>query len=224
MSVVHGGVTDRAAAEHRDVGGAAADIHHAHAEILFILGEHGVARGQLLQHDVIDRQAAALHALHDVLRGAVRAGNDVDLGLQAHAGHADRIADAFLRVDDVFLRQHVQDLLVGRDGDRLGGVDHPLHVALHHLFVLDGHDAVRIEAAYVAAGDAGVHRMDFAARHELRFFDRALDGLDGGFDVHHHALLQAARRVAADADDFDRAVCFDLSACPRNSLPSSGVR
>ena len=94
-------------------------------------------------------------------------------------------------VDDVFLRQHVQDLLIGRDGDRLGGIDHALDIALHHLLVLDGDDAVRIEAAHVAAGDAGIHRMNFTARHQFGFFHRALDGLHGGFDVHHHAFLQA---------------------------------
>jgi hypothetical protein len=54
----------------------------------------------------------------------------------------------------MYLRQHVQDLLVGGDGHRLGRIDHPLDVALHHLLVLDGDDAVRIEAAHVAAGDA----------------------------------------------------------------------
>ena len=47
-------MADRAAAEHRDVGGAAADVDHAHAEVLFILGEHRVARGQLLEDDVVD--------------------------------------------------------------------------------------------------------------------------------------------------------------------------
>ena len=42
-------------------------------------------------------RAAALHALDDVLRGAVGPGDDVHLGLEAHAGHADRLADALLR-------------------------------------------------------------------------------------------------------------------------------
>ena len=96
-----------AAAEYRDVGGAAADVDHAHAEILFIFGEHGVTRRQLLEHDVVHAQAAALHALHDVLRRTVGAGDDVHLGLEPHAGHADGVPDAFLCVDDVFLRQHV---------------------------------------------------------------------------------------------------------------------
>src|SRR5882724_10858214 len=207
----HRGVANRAAAEHRDVGGAAADVHHAHTEILFILGEHRIARGELFQDDVVDGEAAALHAFDDVLRRAVGAGDDVHLGFEAHARHADRIADAFLAVDDVFLRQHVQDLLIGGDGDRLGRIDHALDIALHHLFVLDGDDAVRIEAAHVTAGDAGVHRVNFAARHQFGFFHGALDGLHGGFDVDYHAFLQAARGMAADADDLERPVGLDFA-------------
>ena len=93
----HGGVADRAAAEHREVGGAAADVDQAHAEVLLVVGQHRIARGQLLEHDVLDLEAAALHALDDVLRRAVGAGDDVHLRLEAHARHADRIADAFLR-------------------------------------------------------------------------------------------------------------------------------
>ncbi len=51
------------------------------------------------------------------------------LRLEPHARHADRLADAFLVVDDEFLRQDVEDLLVGRDRDRLRRVDHALDVA-----------------------------------------------------------------------------------------------
>ena len=116
--------------EDREVGGAAADVDQAHAELLLVLGEHREARGELLEHDVVDLEAAALDALDDVLRGAVGAGDDVHLGLQAHARHADRIADALLAVDDEFLRQHVQDLLVGGDRHRLGRIDHVLDVAV----------------------------------------------------------------------------------------------
>ena len=87
---------------------------------------HGEARGELLEHDVVDFEAAALDALLDVLRRALGAGDDVHLGLEPHARHADRIADAFLAVDDEFLRQHVQDLLVRRDRHGLGRVDHVL--------------------------------------------------------------------------------------------------
>ena len=167
-------------------------------------------------------QAAALHALDDVLRGAVGTGDDVHLGLQAHAGHAERLADAFLRVDDEFLRQDVQDLLVGRDRHRLRRVDHAVDVAGCDFLVADRDDAVRVQAAHVAAGDAGVHRVDLAAGHQLGFFDRALDRLHGRVDVDDHALLQAARRMRADADDFDRAVGDDL-ADDRDDLRGADV-
>ena len=63
----------------------------------------------------------------------------------------------------------------------------------------------------MAARDARVHGVDLAARHELGLLHRALNGLHRGFDVHHHALLQSARRVAADADDLELAVGFHLA-------------
>src|SRR5262245_34045295 len=49
----HGGVADRAAGEHGDVGGAAADVHEADAEVLLVLGQHGERRGELLEDDVL---------------------------------------------------------------------------------------------------------------------------------------------------------------------------
>ena len=164
-------MADGALREHREVRGAAADVDDAHAELALVVGQAGEARGELLEHDVVDLEAAALDALLDVLRGAVGAGDDVHLGFEPHAGHADGIADAFLPVDDEFLRQHVQDLLVRRDRDGLGRVDHVLDVDVAHLAVADRDHAVRIEAAHVAAGDAGEHRADLAAGHELGFLD-----------------------------------------------------
>ena len=148
-------------------------------------------------------EPAALHALDDVLRRALGARDDVDLGLEPHARHADGLADAVLRVDDEFLRQDVQDLLVRRDRDGTRGVDHALDVARHHFLVADRDDAVRVEAAHVAAGDACEDRMDLAAGHQLGFLDRALDRLHGRVDVDDDAALQAARRMRAHAHDFD---------------------
>ncbi len=208
---IDGGVADRAAREDRHVGGAAADVDQADAEFLLVVGQHGVARRQLFEHDVLDLEAAALHALDDVLRGAFRAGHDVDLRFEPHARHADGLADAVLRVDDEFLRQDVQDLLVR--GNRHGArrVDHALDVALRDFLVADRDDAVRIQAAHVAAGDAGEHGMNLATGHQLGFLDRALDRLHRRVDVDDDAALQPARRVRAHAHHVDRAVHGELA-------------
>ncbi len=201
---------DRAVGEDRDVRGAAADVDQADAEVALVVEEHGVGGGERLQHEVAHLEPAAAHALHDVLRRRHGAGDDVHLDLEAHAAHAQRLAHAALAVDHELLLEDVQDLLLHRDVDRARRLDHAVDVVLLDLLVLDRHHAVRVEALDVAAGDARDHLADLGVRHELRLLERALDGVDGRFDVDHHALLQAARRVAAHADEVERVLGRDL--------------
>ena len=138
-------------------------------------------------------------------RRAQRADDEMRAHFETHAAHADRMADAFLRVvDDVFLRDRMQDPLVARDRHSLRRLQHAIHVGVGHLAVLDRHDARRVLALRVRARDRRVHAADLAAGHQLGFLDRALDRLHGGFDVDHHAALEPARFVAADADHLDR--------------------
>src|SRR5262245_16854073 len=66
-----GGVADRTAGEHRDVGGTAPDVDYAHTQFPLIICQAGETGSQLLQDDVLDRQTATLHTLDDVLGGTV---------------------------------------------------------------------------------------------------------------------------------------------------------
>ena len=124
----HRGVAHRAAVVDDEVGRAAADVDHRDAEIALLVGEHRVRRRERREHDLRDLEAAALAALDDVLHGGRRGGQHVHARLEAHARHALRLLDAVLVVDDVLLRQDVQDLTVHRQGDRPGGVEHQLDV------------------------------------------------------------------------------------------------
>src|SRR5699024_3200923 len=155
-------------------------------------------------HQPVHGQAAAVDALADVLHRRRRAGDQVHAGFQAHAAHADRVADAVLAVDAVFLRLVVEQLAVGRDRHRARRLQHLLEVAGSDFVVADGRGAVRILGFQMAARDRGVYRADVAAGHQLGFLDRTLDGMHGRFDVHHRAALQATRDVRADADHLDR--------------------
>ena len=145
-----------AAEEHGEIGSASADINDTGTKLFFIFGQHRVAGSKLFQDDVIDFQAATLHTLDDILRRAFRAGNHVYLGLETHARHADRLADTFLAVDQKLLRQNMQYFLIGRDGHSPCGVDHAIDIAGADFLVANRNDAVRIQAAHVAAGNAGV--------------------------------------------------------------------
>ena len=199
----HRGVLDGPVGEDGDVGGAAADVHQADAQFLLVGGEHRLGRGQLLQHDVGHVQAGPVAGFDDVLGAGHGAGDDVHLGLQADAAHAERLADAVLLVDDELLGQDMDDLPVHGDGDGLGGVDDAAHVLLGDLAVLDGDDALGVDPLDVAAGDPGVDRFDLAAGHQLRLFDGLADRGDRALDVDDHPLAQPARRAGADADDVD---------------------
>src|SRR5207248_3006279 len=92
-----------------------------------------------------------------------------------------------------------------RQADRARGLDGALDVRLAHLAVLagDGHDAAAVDAADVAAGDAGVDARDLDARHLLGLADGRPDRLHGRVDVDDDATAEAARGRAADADDVE---------------------
>ena len=108
----HRRVLDRAVVIDSDVGGAAADVDQHHAELALFVGKHGFGRGQRRQHHLGDVEAGAVAALDDILRRGRGAGHDMNLGFEAHAGHAERLANAVLVVDDVVLRQHVDHVAV----------------------------------------------------------------------------------------------------------------
>ena len=127
-------------------------------------------------------------------------GDDVDPHFQAHAGHAQRIGDAALVVDDEFLGQDVDDFPIERNGHGLGRVDDPLTMSRGPTSPpLTAMTPWLFEALDVAAGDAGVDRADFASGHELGLFQGLLDGLHGLLDVDHHALAQSGGGAGADA-------------------------
>ena len=201
----HGGVADRAATEHRDVGRTGADVDQADAEIALVGQQRRVARREVLQDQLVDLETAGFDALVDVLRRRDRAGDDMDLGFEADAVHADRIMDAFAAIDDEFLRDHMQDLLVGGDCDRARGVDHAVDIAIGDAAGTHRRNAGRIEAADVRTGDAHVNRLCAAVGHVLGVLDRALDRLRRQFDIDDVTAVHAARGRLAEADDLDAA-------------------
>ena len=112
--------------------------------------------------------------------------------LKANATHANRIADAFLRiVQYIVARDRMQDPLVGGNRDSPCGIQHAIQVGVGHLAVPNRDDALRVATLHVVAGDRSVDAAHFAASHQLGFFHRALDGLHGGVDIDHHASAQS---------------------------------
>ena len=51
---------------------------------------------------------------------------------------------------------------------------------------------------------------DLAIRHQLGLFQRTLDGLHGGINIDHHALLQPTRKMLPEADHLEPAFRLQL--------------
>ena len=121
--------------------------------------------------------------------------------LKPHPRHAEWLAHIFLPVDDEFLRQDMQNLLIHRYGNGAGRFDHTIHIGLRDFFVFNRHHASRIKTLDVATGDAGDHFAYLAIGHQLGFFKGTLNCIHRRLDVHHHTLLQTTGWMATHADN-----------------------
>ena len=177
-------MADRTAGEDGDIGGTRANVHQRHAQLLLVLRQHRQAGGQRVQHQLVHLQSAAAHAFDDVFSRALRAGHDVDLGLQPDTAHAYGFAH-ILAVNHEFLGFHQQ-----QDVDGLGRLDDSRYIGLRDFLVLHRHHATGIDAANMAAGDAGVNPGDLAVSHQLGFLERLLNALHGGVNIDHDTALE----------------------------------
>ena len=115
------------------------------------------------------------------------------------------LPDAVLVVDGEALGERVEDLAVGRQAHRPGGVHRARDVDGGDLAgaPLDRHDTLAVDPPDVPAADRHVDGVHLDPGHLLRLGDRALDGLDRRLDVRDHALSEPPRGVLADADHVD---------------------
>ena len=140
---------------------------------------------------------------YNILCGRHGPGDNVHFHFQAHAGHAQGVGNAALVVHNVLLRQNVDNFTVGRDGHGAGRVQGAFHIALRHLAAFHGNDPMAVDAHDVAAGNAHIDRMNFAAGHKLRVLHRLADGLNGLLNIDHYALAQPSGNTGADAHHVD---------------------
>ncbi len=133
----------------------------------------------------------------------------MNLDLQTTTAHADGFFH-LMAIDDELLRLDQQQALVVGNVDGLGGFHHALHIDGRHFLVTHDDHAGAVLATDVAAGDAGPDAADLAIGHQLRLFERLLDGLHGGIDVDHDAALEAMTGRHAEASQTQVATGHDL--------------
>src|SRR5690606_1772435 len=60
-----------------------------------------------------------------------------------------------------------------------------------------------VETGDVAAGNTGIDFANLAVGHEFGFFERALDRIDGRFNIDDHAFAHSLRFMLAEAQHFE---------------------
>src|SRR5690606_10424178 len=204
-------VANRTARVNRDISRAAANVDQHNTQLFLVRRQASQAGRQGLQNQVLYFQAATANALHNILCGTDGAGHNMHAHFQAQAAHPNGFTYIFLRIDNEFLGQHMQHLLVSRNIDRFGCFDNTGDIGGGNFFVLYSHHAAGIETGDVAAGDAGINLANLAVSHQLCLFQCALDRVDGGFDIDHNAFTHSLGFVLAQAQHFEAPFWQNLS-------------
>ena len=124
-----GGVPDLALLKDGDVGGPAAQLHQGAAQFALVRRQHRERGRQRLEDELADPEPGPLDALLEVQQRAGQHRDQVYLGLEPGPGHPDRVGDPALLVDQVILRDGVQQFVVAAEGHVAGHVVHPGDVA-----------------------------------------------------------------------------------------------
>ena len=186
----HGGVPRRAL-EDRQVGSAAADVEQRHAELALVGRQHRFGRGELAD----DMSTTARPARSRRPRGSAwrwrrrsRCGRSLPGGRRS-CPPARRCRPARRRRSPAAARAGPR----GRGSDTARAASSARRTSSRVIF---GFFRPRPRAPAVETPDCGSARRrcttNLDARHELGLFHRLLDGIDGGFQPHHDAALQAA--------------------------------
>ena len=193
-----GRVPHRAVDEDRQVGRAAADVHHHHAHLALGRSQDHVPGRQRVQDEAVHVHPGRFDALLQVLDGRRGGRDDVCLHLQAEAVHAQRAAHALVAIQIVAARNDVQHLAVVRDGDGARVLDGALHVlVLHGPHAADPGDTPAVDRRDLIPGHAHERAPDLVAAAALRLVHGGRDRRRQGVHVRDDAFLHAAARLDA---------------------------
>lgn len=110
------------------VGGAAAYIDQGDPQLHLIPPQNGQRGGHRLKDDLGHVEVSPVATGDHIMQGSNVGGDDMDVGHQAHPGHAERVLDAGVVIHHVFLRQNVDDLLIVGYLDRLRRLNNGIDV------------------------------------------------------------------------------------------------
>src|SRR3984893_2669077 len=126
----------------------------------------------------------------------------MNVGLEALADHADGIANAFLSVDEKFVRKNVQHFAIRRQADVTSGIDGTPHVFALDVAraMADADAAAAVDTAHMTAGHADYRGFDRHIGDTFGLFHGAADRTHRRIQIHDQALAQPFRLRGAQGE------------------------
>src|SRR5882757_7985313 len=101
--------------EYREVGGAAPDVDDGDTSFKVFMAHDRCRGSQGLKDQVFCLQVTLFHGPVDIPDGILVAGDDVEIGSDFYAAITDGVRDILKIIYGEFLRDHIDDLVAGRD-------------------------------------------------------------------------------------------------------------
>ena len=169
--------------EHGEVGRTRSHLDQNDTQLLLVLCQRCQRTRERREHEILRFIAGFLDRLADVVRWRRSDCDQIHLGFQPGANHANRIANAGVLVDRVLLRNGVEQFSLARDRLCAGHLVRAVHIGTRDLVAIHGHNALTSHSLHVLARDSDVERLDFQTRHSLRITKCLRDRACGLFDV-----------------------------------------
>ena len=195
------------------IGGATAHVDQGHAELLVVMAQGALARGQLLQDGVRHDESTPVDGGNNILSSRGRAGDNMAIHFQSGAQQPQRIADTVLTVDHKFLGKHMDDFTVRGQRHRPGRLQNSANIGFADFAALghDGDRSLAVEALNVTPGKPHEHRFYVSSRTAFRLLHRLLDGRDSPIQMDDHPPAQTLGFGRSDSCHFQATLIFDLA-------------
>src|SRR6266478_6827317 len=114
------------------------------------------------------------------------------LHLQAEAGHAKGVLNAFLPIHDIAAWNDMDHFAVRRNGNRSRNLYRSADIVLDDIPVAwrDRHEALTVLRTNMAACDTHIRCGDLFSREAFCTIERRGNGSDRLLDIHHHPTAQ----------------------------------
>src|SRR5947207_8478576 len=185
-------VANHAGAISEHFGSAAADVEQAAAKVALVLREAILSGRKRFEDRVANKNPGFVRGGDEILRGRDGRSDDVNVGDEALADHANGVTNAVLRIHDEFMRQDVEDFAVFGERDVASGIHGAAHVfAFDVARARPQRDAAAaIDATHMISGDADERLFDGNVGDAFRFFNGAADGTHRGIEVDDESFAQ----------------------------------